>query len=126
MSHGTFATVINCMDGRTQLPVNRWTTKKFGVDYVDTITEPGPNGLLAKGDAALTASIKNRVLISVKKHGSKTIVIVGHHDCAGNPGPKEMQVEHVKKAIEVVRSWSLGVELIGVYVNEFWKVYPLE
>jgi hypothetical protein len=126
MTHGKFATVINCMDGRTQLPVNRWMTKKFKVDYIDTITEPGPNGLLAKGEGPLVGSIKDRVLISVKKHGSKTVVIVGHHDCAGNPGPKDLQVEHVKKALEVVRSWSLGVEIIGVYVNECWEVYPLE
>ncbi len=42
-----FATLINCMDGRVQLPVSRWIKKNFGVDFVDTITEPGPNGILA-------------------------------------------------------------------------------
>ncbi len=126
MAHGKFATVINCMDGRTQLPVETWMMRTFGVDYVDTVTEPGPNGILAKGDQRHTEIIKEMVEISVKKHGSHCVVIVGHYDCAGNPGPKEMQVDHVKKAMEVVRSWGLDVHLHGVYVDEFWMVHPIE
>lgn len=35
-----FATAINCIDGRTQLPVIEWARKKYGVDYVDMITKP--------------------------------------------------------------------------------------
>ena len=88
MVSGRFATAINCMDGRTQLPVNEWMKEKFGVDFVDTITEPGPNGVLTNNKVPLVSSIKDRVLISVNGHGSKTIALVGHHDCAGNPGPK--------------------------------------
>lgn len=34
----SFYTVINCMDGRTQLSENEFLRNKFGVDYVDTIT----------------------------------------------------------------------------------------
>ncbi|MBC7345036.1 MAG: hypothetical protein H5U03_06435, partial [Clostridia bacterium] len=92
MAHG-FAATINCMDGRTQLPVINYVKDKYGVDYVDVITEPGPNKLLAeRGDEALLASIRRRLEISVLKHGSRHVVIVGHHDCAGNPVEKETQL----------------------------------
>jgi len=37
----SFCTAINCMDGRTQLPVNEFMRRKLGVAYVDTITEAG-------------------------------------------------------------------------------------
>jgi hypothetical protein len=37
-----FCTVINCMDGRVQLPVNKYLQKRFNVAYVDSITEAGP------------------------------------------------------------------------------------
>jgi hypothetical protein len=43
MSSGRFAAAINCMDGRAQLPVIEWLKRECGVDYVDTITEPGPD-----------------------------------------------------------------------------------
>jgi hypothetical protein len=125
MAKGSFATTINCMDGRTQLPVNEWMRGKFGVDYVDTITEPGPNGILARNQEELVRSIRNRVLISVNGHGSRVIALIGHHDCAGNPGPKQMQVDHVMKGLDVIRSWDLPVRLLGLWVGEDWKVEAL-
>jgi len=33
--HGKFATAINCMDGRVQLPVINWLMENLSVDYVD-------------------------------------------------------------------------------------------
>ncbi len=125
MATGSFATTINCMDGRTQLPVNDWMKENFGVDYVDTITEPGPNGILARNLEELVGSIRNRVLISVNGHGSRVIALIGHHDCAGNPGPKEMQVDHVMKGLEVIRKWELPVRILGLWVGEDWKVEVL-
>ena len=44
-----FATAVNCMDGRVQKPVIEYLQKSFGVDYVDMVTEPGPNKILAEG-----------------------------------------------------------------------------
>ena len=122
MVSGRFATAINCMDGRTQLPVNEWMKEKFGVDFVDTITEPGPNGVLTNNKVPLVSSIKDRVLISVNGHGSRTIALVGHHDCAGNPGPKEMQLDHVMKGVDVIRSWDLPVRILGLWIGENWNV----
>lgn len=58
------------MDGRAQLPVNEYIKKKFGVDHVDTITEPGPIRILAENqDEMMLNSIKLRVEVSVVKHG---------------------------------------------------------
>lgn len=121
-SHGTFATAINCMDGRTQLPVNSWAKKQFRVDFVDTITEPGPDKILATGSGELLGSIKNRVRISVEKHSSKNIVIVAHHDCAGNPVERERHLVDLHRAAENVGRWGLKVTIKKVWVNEEWQV----
>jgi hypothetical protein len=86
MRHKTFATAINCMDGRVQIPVTDYLKFNFGAEYVDMITEPGPNKILAENnDKIRLASIKERVAISVERHHSNLIALVGHHDCAGNP-----------------------------------------
>ncbi len=122
MSHGTFATQINCMDGRTQEPALKWIKEKFGVDYVDNITEPGPDKILAQGIQPNLDSIKARAMISVYKHGSRNIVIVAHHDCAGNPVCKKEHADMVHKAVEVVRSWGLPASVQSVWIDRNWHV----
>lgn len=119
MSHGTFGTAINCMDGRTQEPVAKYIRERYRVDYVDTITEPGPVKLLTSG--SLPASIKTRVDISTGKHGSKVVAVVGHHDCAGNPVAKDVQVEQLGKAVALLRKSYPGVEVIGLWVGDDWQ-----
>jgi len=122
MAEGTFATAINCMDGRTQEPVNNWMKKEFKVNYVDSVTEPGPDKILAEGSSSLVESIKNRVLISVEKHGSKNIVLVSHHDCAGNPVSKEKHLKQLEESLNLISSWNLDVNVFGVWVDENWNV----
>lgn len=125
MAHGVFVTAINCMDGRTQEPVAAWLKRTFGADYVDTITEPGPDGLLADGRAPEVAAIRRRLEISVRAHGSQVAAVVSHDDCAGNPVGPDQHREHLRQAVERVRSWGLGVRVIGLYVNERWAVEPI-
>ena len=122
----SFCTAINCMDGRTQIPVNNYLKNKYKVNYVDTITEPGPNKILAEGtDEALLNSILQRLKISIDKHQSVGIAIVGHHDCAGNPVGKTEQIEHIKIAIQKLKSQANNMEIIGLWVDEKWKVNEL-
>jgi hypothetical protein len=111
------------MDGRVQVPVTEFLKKKYGVDYVDMITEPGPNGILAANkDQPIIDSIKRRVGISTTKHGSKHVAIVGHHDCAGNPVDKDTHLAHIRSAIKTVKSWEVKAEVIGLWVDDKWKV----
>jgi carbonic anhydrase len=122
--HGKFVTAINCMDGRVQIPVIEWLKNAYDADYVDVVTEPGPNRILAENkDAQATGSIKKRVDISVNKHGSKLVAIVGHHDCAGNPSDRQTQLGHLSEAAKTVKSWGYNVSVIGLWVDEKWTVY---
>ena len=122
MADVTFGTAINCMDGRTQQPVAEWMKKTFGIDFVDTITEPGAARALSVGTDEEVQSVKRRVLISVNGHGSRHVVIVSHHDCAGNPVPDEIKKSMNRKAVEVVSNWNLPVRILGVWVNDNWEV----
>jgi len=127
MAHdGTFGTVINCMDGRVQLPVIEWMKQNHHVNYVDSITEPGPVRILGEDkEAAALASIRRRLDISVAKHGSKVVAIVAHHDCAGNPVSKEQQLKQLVEAIRTVRAWGYSVLLLGLWADEHWTVHPV-
>jgi hypothetical protein len=123
VNNGSFATAINCMDGRTQLPVIEWVKRERGVDYVDSVTEPGPVRILAEAtNTASIGSIKHRVEISVKKHGSALVAIVAHADCAGNPVDKMTQLDQLGAAATTVRSWGMDVEIDLLWLGDNWQV----
>ena len=120
MTKGKFATSVSCMDGRIQIPLTNWIKENFSVDYVDTITEPGIDKLVA--DNTDLESIKIKVGISINKHESELIVVSGHYDCAGNPVSNEEHITQIKKGIEVISSWNVGVKVVGVWVDDTWKI----
>ena len=121
MEYGNFATAVNCMDGRVQLPVIEWMKRKYGVDYVDMITEPGPDRLFSANSAALER-IRKRVSISVKAHGSRYVAVVAHHDCAGNPVSAAEHEEQLRQALDKVLSWGLPLrEVVALWVGSDWK-----
>jgi carbonic anhydrase len=122
----TFACAINCMDGRVQDAVKNYMQENYGVDYVDMVTEPGPNKILADASTSsaqanlIIENIKKRVEVSTHHHGSKVIAIVGHFGCAGNPTEKEEQIEHLKKAEKVVKDFGFDAEIILLWVDGDW------
>lgn len=120
MAKGKFGTSVSCMDGRIQIPLTNWIKENFSVDYVDTITEPGIDKQVA--DNTNLESIKNKVGISINKHESELIVVSGHYDCAGNPVSNEEHITQIKKGVKVISSWNLGVKVVGVWVDDTWKI----
>jgi len=111
------------MDGRVQLPVISYLKKRFSADYVDSITEAGPNLILSNGkkDTSLQ-SILERLKISVQAHNSVGIAVVGHHDCAGNPASKNEQIIQIQNAIKFLRLQYKQIEIIGLWVDANWQV----
>jgi len=118
-----FCTAINCMDGRIQLPVIKYLQNKFSAKFVDVITEAGPNKVLAEQkEMDKITSIFERIKISTEIHHSTQMEVIGHHDCAKNPFPKEDQIIHIRKAIEFIHRQYNDVEIIGLWVDEDWQV----
>ncbi len=108
-----FATAINCIDGRTQIPVIEYLKKNLSVDYIDMITEPGPNKILSENkDIDTIKLLKEKITISIEKHSSDTVVIVGHYDCAANPESEEVQKRQLLESIETVSLWQLDIATI--------------
>jgi hypothetical protein len=110
------------MDGRVQDAVKNYMQKNYSVDYVDMVTEPGPNKILAENsDKAVIENIKKRVAISIQHHGSKVIAIAGHFGCAGNPVEKQEQIKHLKEAKKVAENFGFEAEIILLWVDGDWQ-----
>lgn len=130
----TFATAVGCMDGRTEIPIEKYAKEKFGVQFVDAITEAGLVGILATDqiNIILKSSLENKLAITVGNHHSKGIVVHGHQECAGNPVDDELHKKHVRKSVMVVKSLIRNaVPVVGVFVIRDqasatgWKVTEL-
>jgi len=119
----SFCTAINCMDGRVQLPVINYLRERFGVEYVDSVTEAGPNRIVGlQSDTALLDSILDRVKRSVKFHDPAGLAIVAHHDCLGNPVDKIVQFEELELAAKYLTEQFGEIPVIGLWVDETWTV----
>jgi hypothetical protein len=66
--------------------------------------------------------IKSNVLHSINHENSRIILVSAHHDCEGNAVTKNEQILQLKKAMSVIKSWKLPVDVIGVWVNEQLQV----
>ena len=124
---GRFGTAVNCMDGRTQVPVNEYFREHFSIPNVDMITEAGPVKILAERTNLPTIdSILKRIDISVHKHGSRLIAVVGHCDCAGNPGDKSLQLEQLQRATGFLASKYPQCKIRRLWIGEDWIVTEVE
>jgi hypothetical protein len=106
------------MDGRVQLCVNRYLTSRWGVEHVDTITEPGPIAVLAdQADEDQVTSILKRVDISVRRHGSENIAVIGHEDCAGNPTDRPTQEGQLARCVALLQERYPDLDVIGLWAD---------
>jgi carbonic anhydrase len=118
-----FCTAVTCLDGRIQLPVIAYLQKRFNAEYVDLISEAAVNLVLSKQEnSSLIESIMGKIRISVEVHGSVSIAIVGHYDCARNPTSREEQYQHTQDSINLIRKKYNQLEIIGLWVDENWQV----
>ncbi len=125
-TENSFCTLINCMDGRTQEPAMTWLKERTGVEYVDSITEAGPDGILTNHEHPLLQNILTRIRISRDKHGSKVLALVAHHDCAGNPGERAMHLQHLTKAANTLKRLNLGMQFFALWIDENWEVHLVQ
>ena len=126
MTTRTFATAVNCIDGRIQIPVIDFIRSKTGVDYVDIITEAGAVKLLATNEnSSSLQSIKGRIGVSIEKHLSGNIWVAAHHDCAVNNVDDTVQIKQALEAVELIRKWFPQVNVSGLWVDKDAKVLEI-
>ncbi len=122
----TYCTAVNCIDGHVQLPVINYLKKRFSVNHVDMITEPGPSLIICELTASMIVdSIITRIGLSIEKHSSKGIAIIGHHECTGNRSHKEEQLFHIQESLIFLKKRFPNIEIIGLWVDRNLRVFEI-
>ena len=122
MATGTFATALGCIDGRASIPTMLYLKQLLGVDYVDYISEAGPDKIYVQSTPAQIADIQRKLAVSLNAHHSHTIAIAAHHDCAGNPVSRDEHLAAVRACAEVLAHWQPEVRVLGLWVNDQWQI----
>jgi carbonic anhydrase len=121
-----FATVVNCMDGRIQEAVNKYIIERRSVKYVDTITEAGPCKIITDNiKRTIIDNIKFRLDISISKHNSNYIAVVGHHDCAAVEECDSNQKKYIINSAKIISEWYPNIPVEAFWVNEQFEVVNL-
>jgi hypothetical protein len=79
--------------------------------------------VLSQGQWAETERLKEKVIISITAHSSNVVAVVGHYDCAANPVSDCEHFQDIVESIYMVKSWRLPVRVVGLWVDEFWRVH---
>ncbi len=121
-------TVINCIDGRVQVPVIEYLRERYGFDLVDVITEPGPDLLFSQSvDRERIGHIVETVGLSREANASRHLAIAGHHDCRANPVSDAVHRDQIRAAAAMLGQL-LGDEMsvVGLWVDGDGVVSALE
>lgn len=121
-----FATALTCIDGRIHECLRDWIQVRTGAGVVDLVTVQGPDRVLARADDAWVLRLADRVQVSHRAHGSTTLVIASHSDCAGHPVPDSEHHEDLQRAAARIGSLCPAMNLLTVHVESSgdgtWRV----
>lgn len=107
------------MDGRVQLPVISYLRTRFGVEYVDMVTEAGPVAVLSEATGGAAAQrIHDRVTLLLERHQSRGLAVAAHHDCAGNPVTASRQQEQLRACLRLLRERYPAIPVVALWIDE--------
>jgi len=113
-----FATLLTCIDGRIQRPLDNWARQHLAVDYLDVITEPGPDSAVTTTDDNGLANLLRKVEVSRTAHRSTALVVVGHSDCAANPVADDEHHEQLHRAAVRLARHLPATRILAVHAGQ--------
>jgi hypothetical protein len=122
VARSTFGTAVSCIDGRVHLPVINWMRDVLAVDFVDLVTYPGADRFVTQEPERAASVLRPSIDISIGRHGSAVLALVGHHECAANPGTAEQHRAQLLEGLRILQQWRLDVKLIALWVNSEWQI----
>ncbi len=106
------------MDGRFTETVTHFLRQRLNVDHVNLLTGPGPVAGFADGEPDdYVAPILRGVRLSVESLGVRSVAIMAHQGCLGNPADDAVQRRQLFKASEKLERELPGVEILPLWVK---------
>lgn len=121
-SHKKVAVAVVCADWRLhhkKSEFNRQIARTLGVDGVDFIAVPGPDGLLRPERAGEWKPALDQVKLLIGAHKPVSLAVVAHQRCAGHPVSDEAHVGDVAKTAEALKTETGFAGPVAAMVAEY-------
>lgn len=117
--HRPCATAVGCIEADVASPVRTYLRREFGIHSLDPVRFSGPLVSLAgRGDPEVARWARERVRASWLRNGSSLIAVVAHAGCSRSLGTPVEQIEGLSESVERIATWNLGVEAVGLWIDE--------
>ena len=122
-----FAALIDCTSKAMGWEFFPYLREKLKVDYVDLIVPPKPNEVvLLFENKSIIETLKIKLLLSIQKHETALLVLVGDPSCKGKELPLEQFKKHVLQAAKLIKAWRLPVTILGLWQHKDQKIQEIQ
>ena len=107
--HKRIGVVLTCADWRLhkrKVDLNYRLAKLLGVDGVDLIALPGPDGLLKPDRVAEWEAALGQVKLLMGAHSPRALAIVAHQRCAGHPVSDAEHDADAREMAKKLKAWT--------------------
>jgi hypothetical protein len=121
-SHKNVAVAVVCADWRLhhkKSEFNRQIARTLGVNGVDFIAVPGPDGLLLPERSGEWKTALDQVKLLIGAHKPVSLAVVAHQRCAGHPVSDEAHVGDVAKTAEALKKETGFAGPVAAMVAEY-------
>jgi hypothetical protein len=119
------AVALTCADWRLhqrKVDFNARLAKKLGVEGVDLIAVPGPDGLIKPERAGEWQSAVAQIKLLIGAHAPRVLSVVAHQRCAGHPvtdGEHDADVAATAEALKKLTGFAGPVHaIVAVYHSD--------
>jgi hypothetical protein len=127
------AVALTCADWRLhqrKVDLNGRLAKLLGVQGVDLIAVPGPDGLTKPERSAEWQTAVGQIKLLIGAHAPRALIVVAHHRCAGHPvsdAEHETDVLATAKALKAETGFEGPVHAaLAVYHSDTaWDLKPI-
>ncbi|MDE2133560.1 MAG: hypothetical protein KGM97_04435 [Alphaproteobacteria bacterium] len=131
--HKKLAVALTCADWRLhqhKVDLNRRLATLLGVEGVDFIAVPGPDGLTRPERSSEWQTAVSQVNLLIAAHAPRVLVVAAHQRCAGHPVP---DVEHETDVLATAKALKAATGFFGpvcavvaVYHSDTrWELKPV-
>jgi len=120
--HRKLAVALVCADWRLHHRKSEFTrqiARLLGVDGVDIVAVPGPDGLLLPERAGEWKTALDQVKLLIGAHAPVTLAVVAHQRCAGHPVSDDAHVGDVVKTAEALKKETGFAGRVAAMVAEY-------
>jgi carbonic anhydrase len=131
--HKKVAVMLTCADWRLhqrKVDLNARMATILGVNGVDLICVPGPNGLIKPERASEWQAVVAQIKLLIGVHAPHAVVVLAHQRCAGHPvadGVHDSDAAATARALKAETGFPGPVRAaVAVYRSECtWDLKPL-